>query len=249
MFKIVILGSSSTFPFPRTVTNQMRDYSDIENYQKKFPLHDDLICKLAMSGGKEKRTRASAAIITGEGTILIDAGPDALYQTNKYKVKPDVILINHDHSDAFGGIGFFPGAKVLRETTGDFKPGQELTIYGLSIIPFRVKHAFNVPTVGFKISDGKTKVAYICDLSSLDGAKKWIKDCDMIFADGSNLAQNQPTHLSIIEQLTEYRGWGIKKVWFTHIGHKTLPHDELIRYCRSLYEPTDIVYDGMVLDL
>lgn len=245
MVKFLTLGTSSTFPFPRTVTNQMEDYRDIGSYDKKFELHNDIVCNLAKKGGKERRTRSCMAILTADGTILIDAGPDILFQLKKHTISPDAVFITHDHSDANFGVKYLKNAEILAESLGNIKPGKEIKIFGIKIIPFRVQHALNVKTFGFKILTGNKKIAYISDIANLKGVKKWIFDTDIIFADGSNLSQNLPTHMSIISQLKSYKRWGIKKIFFTHIGHKTLPHPALVKYVKSIYKNSDIAYDGM----
>lgn len=249
MVKLIALGTSSTFPFPRTVTNSMSNYSDIGTYEKKYPLHDDIICSLARRGGKERRTRSCLAIVTDFGTILLDAGPDILYQLKKFDITPDAVFITHDHSDAAGGLNFLKGPKIYQESRGTIGPGKPIEIFGIKVTPFRVNHAFNVKTCGFKVDYGTKSFAYMSDVANLDGVEKWIRDCDFIFADGSNLDQNLPTHLSIITQLETYKEWGIKKVIFTHIGHKTLPHEELQNYCRSIYSPVEVAFDGLRLKL
>jgi len=244
MVKLLVLGSGPVFPYPRTKTNRFSDYLDIGGYEEKFELHDDIICNLAKKGGKERRLRSSLAVITGSGTFLIDAGPDIIYQLAKYKVSPDVILITHNHSDANFGLKDLKGVEVISEKAGNLKLDQKMDILGAVVTAFRVAHAGNVTTVGFRIGLGKKVVAYISDLASLRGVRKWVKDTDILFADGSILDQNMPSHLSIIDQLKYYKKWRLNKVVFTHIGHKTLPHDDLQKYCRSIYKPVDIAYDG-----
>jgi phosphoribosyl 1,2-cyclic phosphate phosphodiesterase len=247
MIKLIVLGSGPIFPYPRTVTNRFGDYLDIKNYEKKFKLHDDLICNLAKKGEKERRTRSSLAIITKQGTVLIDAGPDILYQLERSKVKPDAVFITHDHSDAAYGIKFLTGIKIYRESAGSMKPGVPIEIFGIKITPFRVKHATNVKTCGFRIAVGKKKIAYMSDVANFEGIKKWVSDCDLIFADGSVLDRNMPSHLSIVDQLKIFKKWKVKKVIFTHIGHKTLPHKDLIKYVRSIYQNSDVAFDGLQL--
>jgi phosphoribosyl 1,2-cyclic phosphodiesterase len=247
MTKLIILGSGPVFPYPRTITNRFGDYLDIKNYEKKFRLHNDLICNLAKRGGKERRTRSSLAIITGRGTVLIDAGPDVLYQLEKYKVRPGAVFITHDHSDAAYGIKFLTGLKVYRESAGNMKPGVTIEIFGIKITPFRVNHATNVKTCGFRIVLDKKKIAYMSDVGDFKGVKRWVSDCDLIFSDGSVLDRNMPSHLSILSQLKIFKKWKVKKVIFTHIGHKTLPHKDLIKYVRSIYENSDVAFDGLTL--
>lgn len=249
MAKIIVLGSSAVFPFPRTKTNLFGDYLDTVGYLKNFELHDDPICQSAKRGGKDRRTRASMALIYKNKTILFNAGPDVLYQLGKFKLKPDAVFINHDHLDASCGVKFFNGASIFGEALGNVRPGRKIKIFGAEILPFRVKHAKDVPTVGYLIVVSGKKVVYISDLSSVAGIKKYVVGCDILFADGSILNRNLTTHISIVDQLKFYKKLSLKKVIFTHIGHATLPHRDLVKYVKNQYKNANIAYDGMTIKL
>ncbi|MFA6547554.1 MAG: MBL fold metallo-hydrolase [Candidatus Magasanikbacteria bacterium] len=250
--KIIVLGSSASSPFPRTQTNRFGDYLDIENYQKKFPLHDDPLCLAAQHNTKDCRTRSSVAIVTPDQTILLEAGPDVRYQLNKFKIHPDAVFITHNHFDANYGLKYLSGVKVYSEIEGNVKPGKAINFGQIAITPFRVLHATNTTCVGYAIdwlSAGEPKrFVYMTDLGSLQGVERYIKNCDILFADGSTLTQSMPSHLSIIKQLDFYRSWKIKKVFFTHIGHSTMPYADLRKFLKNKYENADVTYDGMSID-
>ncbi len=251
MLKITILGSSAATPFPRTTKNQWADYSDIEHYAKKYPLHNDPICNLAKQGGKNRRTRSSIAVKSGIATILFDAGPDIKYQLKKYNIKPDAVFISHAHADARAGEEYMKqsGRPIYSEKNKNIKIGRTYKIGPLDISPFRVRHVKNIKTVGYRMTDGRRTVSIATDLSSTAGLEKIFKKSDIVLVDGSILSRNFGGHLPIESQLNIYKKWKLKKIIFTHIGHQTLPHDELIAHVKKIYPKTSVAYDGLKIIL
>jgi len=246
MTKLIILGSSAIFPLPRTQTNKFEDYLDIANYQKNFPLHNDPLCNAAKKGGKNKRARACLAIWHNGKLILFDAGPDIKHQLERERLpQPNAICITHAHPDANYGLKYLDGVPMYGETAHTIKAGKPFTIFGVKILPFRVRHAHNTPTVGFLVNLPNKTILYATDMASLNGLKKYFQQADIIFCDGSILKRSFGGHLAIISQLKTYKKWGLKRVFFTHIGHATLPHKELRQFVKSKYKNTDVAYDGM----
>jgi len=251
MTKITVLGSSAIFPFPRTQTNLFEDYLDIEHYQKNIPLHNDPLCSAAKKGRRDRRTRSCLAIQHAGRLILLDAGPDILYQLKRARLpKPDAICITHAHPDANYGLKYLDNVPVYSETSRTLRAGRSFSLFGLTITPFRVRHALNTPTVGFLLHLPRNKkIIYATDMASLNGLKKYFQQADTALVDGSILKRSFGGHLSIINQLKTYKRWGLKRVLFTHIGHATLPHKELQKFVKSKYKNTDVAYDGMVIKL
>lgn len=246
--KFIVLGSSAVFPLPRTKSNKFEDYS-LPDYAERFPLHDDAVCNAAKTGGKDRRMRSSLAVITKQGTILVDAGPDIREQLNQFHVVPSAIVITHEHADATSGLKFVRDIPVYRERDGSLTPGVPLTLCSIRLTPFRVIHAANTPTVGFRFDAGNASFVYISDMASVRGIKKWVEDVDILFADGSILTKDANGHKAIVRQLVYYKRWKLKRVIFTHIGHATLPHQELVFYLRSIYPSTGVAYDGMEITM
>lgn len=250
MTKLIILGSSAIFPFPRTQTNRFEDYLDIENYQKNLPLHNDSLCNAAKKGGKDRRARACLAIEHNGKLILLDAGPDINYQLQRARLpQPNAICLTHAHPDANYGLKFFPHTQIYSETGGTTKAGKLLNLFGVKILPFRVRHARNTPTVGFLVHLPKKKIIYATDMVSLNGLKKYFQQADMVFCDGSILQRSWGGHLAMVSQLKTYKKWGLKRIFFTHIGHATLPHQELRLFVKNKYKNADVAYDGMIVKL
>jgi len=247
MAKIVVLGSSAVFPLPRTKTNNFKDYLDIIGYQRNFELHDDLLCNSAKKDGKDKRTRACIALIQNGKTILFDAGPDIKVQLKKYRLKPDVVFITHEHPDANYGLRYLKNVKIFSEKQGNIKLSEPVDIFGVTVLPFRVEHSKIAPATGYKVTSDNKGFVYITDMSSVAGVGRYFKDSDILFADGSILERNLPGHLSMANQLKIYKKWRLKRVIFTHIGHDTLPYNNLVKYLKGRYQYAEVAYDGMVI--
>lgn len=250
MVKLIILGSSAIFPLPRAQTKLFEDYLDIESYQKNLPLHDDRLCNAAKKGGKDRRTRACLAIQHKNKLILLDCGPDIKYQLKREGLpQPDAICTTHAHPDANYGLKYFANAQIYSETAGTMKAGRSFNLFSIKILPFRVRHASNTPTVGFLISLPTKKILYATDMASLSGLKKYFQSADLVFCDGSILQRSFGGHLAIVNQLKTYKKWKLKRVFFTHIGHATLPHNELRNFVKNKYKNADVAYDGMRIKL
>ncbi len=251
MSEFIILGSSALFPLPRTESNRFEDYADIANYQKHFPLHDDPLCEAAKVGGKDRRTRACLALSHNGKRILFDAGPDILFQLKRAGLgKPDAFCITHAHPDANFGLRNFSGVPVFSESLGTMRADQPFELFGLSIFPFRVQHAENTPTVGFRIQlPGNKNIIYASDFHSLRGLKDQFQKADLALVDGSILRRSLNGHLSIVSQLKAYKRWQVRRVLFTHIGHATLPHEQLRQFVRGRLPDADVAYDGLKIKM
>lgn len=272
MAKIIVLGSSAEFPLPRTKSNKFEDYLDIEKYRFSFDLHDDPVCQSAKKGGKNRRTRACLALILEGKVILFDAGPDIRCQLKRYGLRPDVVFVTHAHPDADYGLRYlkninpvrdgsevhqasYYGVKVYSEKLGNIRPNSSIEIFGVRIFAFRATHSRIAPFLGYKVflpaknSPVFKNFVYLTDMASLSGIAKLVKDCDILFADGSILKRNLSGHLAILEQLKFYKRWQLKRVIFTHIGHRTLPHEELSKFLKARYKKAEVAYDGMTIKL
>lgn len=137
--------------------------------------------------------------------ILIDAGVSGKRveeNLKKIQVKPEEItalFISHDHIDHIKGVGVLSrrynipiyanqgtwdaAQKVLGKISPDnmvvFHSNKEVTVNGLSIMPFLIHHDAKEP-VGFTIKNEKNKIGIITDTGKVtDKITECLQDCDL----------------------------------------------------------------------
>lgn len=126
----------------------------------------------------------------------------------------------------------------------------------LKITPFSVVHSKKRPAVGLKVQEnGDKNFVYIPDLRKIMAKeKKLIKLPNILILDGSTLKYPFPCwtekwgHLSIEEGIKLAFELKPKKLYFTHIGHKTRTHKELEAYVQKKNKKFFIAYDGQEIN-
>jgi phosphoribosyl 1,2-cyclic phosphate phosphodiesterase len=211
----------------------------------------------------------------GKKNILIDCGPDFEKQIKREKIGAvDAILLTHGHADAVGGLKKLPQdeaikifaekqtLKYVEQVYGKIppkqiiKPGRTFKIFGLKIVPFRVKHALRektFPTLGFKISP----LVYASDVSSVPGSsKKYFKNARVLFLDGAMwLGKKMVWHLSVEQTIDLAKKFHAKKLYLTQIGHGYPLHEiaqkEINSYCQKnkIKFPVVLAYDGLKIKI
>ena len=73
---------------------------------------------------------------------------------------------------------------------------------------------------------------------------------NILILGGSSLKRNLPWHSPIIKGLKIAKKIKAKKVYFTHIGHLTLPHKKLSEFVKKFGKKKfNIAYDGLKIKL
>jgi len=120
----------------------------------------------------------------------------------------------------------------------------------LKVVLFPVEHG-TTSTYGVKIKGDKL-LSYVPDFNRiLPSYKKLIKDMDVLILDGSSLGKIGKTHghISIEEGIEIGKELKAKKVYFTHIGHKTGKHENLEDFVKVNGGPNfNIGYDGLEIN-
>jgi len=251
--KIKFLGTSSGWPSPR------------------------IGCKCAQCSSadpKDKRWRSSLLV----DNVLIDAGPDAYHQFIKYKITQiDALIITHAHMDHLSGLWDINPSKLYQvksaplytlETTWKIikrtypennyeekplQPEDNFKISDLEFQTFPVVHSLTQPAIGLVINK---KVAYIPDVRRFEKKyEKYLKNLDLAILDGSCLDYPFPPwtnswgHWTMKEACALGKRLGIKRIVFTHIGHKTKPHVELNKVLKKYHDRAEAAYDGMEIEI
>lgn len=220
---------------------------------------------------RSRRMRSSVVLSWRGKNILIDCGPDFKEQAGREKIKKiDAVLLTHGHADAAGGIknafapifseeqtlkylknlyGVLPPCKLIR-------PNKPTKIGGLTVTPFRVRHALRektFPTIGFKIGP----LVYASDVSSVPKpSEKYFKNAKVLFLDGAMwFGKKMAWHLSADQAIDLAKKFRVKKLYLTQIGHSFPPHEiaqkEINAYCRKnkIKFPVVLAYDGLKIKI
>ncbi|MEM3594230.1 MAG: MBL fold metallo-hydrolase, partial [Candidatus Jordarchaeaceae archaeon] len=144
-------------------------------------------------------------------------------------------------------------AEYRKEIFKEYKP---FRISELEFTPVPVVHSNSTPTVGFLIKEGGSVICYFPDFRSFvkEEDKKYFEEVDCLFLDGSMLNKPFPLwtnkwgHISIVDGIKLAAECKVRKVIFTHIGHKTMPHNELKEFLKGNGNICP-AFDGMELQV
>lgn len=126
----------------------------------------------------------------------------------------------------------YPGAPTFN--LFDIEDGKEIFINDLTIKPISLKH-LEMLCYGFRIDNS----AYITDFSYIsDKSFNQLKGVDYLIIEALRKEKHY-SHICLSEAIDIAQRLGVKKAWFTHIGHqmglteetnKTLPRNMMLAY-------------------
>jgi phosphoribosyl 1,2-cyclic phosphate phosphodiesterase len=231
--KIKFLGTSAGWPMPRLGCN-------------------DRIC--ASANPKDKRTRSQALV---NDTLLLDVGPDTYLHLNDPKIdvrKIRYAAITHEHPDHTYGLwdlghiyNSVPIKVIIHPST--FRKIKKLFFYKqyeplkteanspikvgdlrVSLLP--VNHTDS--SFGILVEEKNKRLFWAPDFKSLpSNTVNTLKGINLLAVDASELKIKTPSHETIEEGIQLGRLLRAGKVYFIHIGHRTLPHNELEHFVRE----------------
>ncbi|MDP2720404.1 MAG: MBL fold metallo-hydrolase [bacterium] len=247
--KIKFLGTSAGWPLPRLGCQ-------------------DKIC--SSTDPKDTRTRSQAIV---NDKLLLDIGPDT-YQHLKTPgldpTKTKYAAISHEHPDhTFGlwDLGHIYNSEkikvILNEETYRkikklffykeyeiliLKDGQKIIVDGLELSLLRVNHTTS--SFGVSIKEKTKRLFWAPDFKALPSAtQEELSGADLIAMDGSELNIKSRNHQTIKEGISLGKTLKAKKIYFTHIGHRTLPHRELEGYVQREGANFQVAYDGQEIEI
>jgi phosphoribosyl 1,2-cyclic phosphate phosphodiesterase len=255
--RIKVLGSSSGWAFPRLGCGCKICSSTNEKDKRLRPsiLINDSI--LIDAGIDIYHQFLRLGISRVDSIVLTHSHPDhvfGLHDLSPRKVKAMKGVPIYGSEKTWAALNrLFPNAGYKKEIFEEYKPFE---VGGLKFTPVPVVHSKSAPTVGFVIRDKDSVLCYFSDFRSFikEEDKKHFEGVDCLFLDGSVLKNPFPIwtnkwgHLSIMDGMKLAMECTVKKTVFTHIGHRTLPHDELSELLREKGE-FYAAFDGMNLEI
>ena len=231
--RIKFLGTSAGWPLPRLGCS----------------------CEICSSNNpKDKRTRSQLLV---NDSLLVDIGPDTYLHLSDSKIDPLKIkyaAITHEHSDhTFGlwDLGHIYNSQkikvILAEPT--YKKISRLFFYNeYKITKIKAEEAIKIDNLvvtlmpvnhtdssfGALVKEKNKSIFYAPDFKSIpDTTINKVRDLDIAILDGSELKIATPTHQPIQKNFELGRKLKAKQVYFTHLGHRTLPHQQLQEYVQK----------------
>lgn len=114
-------------------------------------------------------------------------------------------------------------------------------LLGLRVLPIRLKHGPRFEVLGFRIGN----VAYCTDTNGIpESSRERLQGLDVLILDALR-KKRHVTHFSLDEAVAVARSLGVKKAYFTHIGHE-LDHDATNA---ELPAGMELAYDGLRVPL
>jgi phosphoribosyl 1,2-cyclic phosphate phosphodiesterase len=232
--KIRFLGTSAGWPLPR------------------LGCRDD-VC--SSKDPRDTRTRSQALI---NDILLLDAGPDTyshLRTVDPTKIK--AAAITHEHSDHTFGLWdlshiysengklklkLFINKKTLSKIRFVFYPNQFEIVIVEPNTPIKFENLYLTFLSFLWVPDF---ISF--SKEAMDKARK----ASIIAMDGSELKiQTHTSHQTIMEGINLGKQFKNSQIYFTHLGHRVLPHRELEELVRKTGGKNfNIAYDGLEIKI
>ncbi|MEX0621627.1 MAG: MBL fold metallo-hydrolase [Candidatus Woykebacteria bacterium] len=247
--KIKFLGTSAGWPLPRLGCS-------------------DKIC--TSRDPRDKRTRSQALI---NDRLLLDIGPDTYLHLNTAGVNPTAVeyaAITHEHPDhTFGlwDLGHIYNGKKIKVIIhpSTFQKIKKLFFYKeyeilkteaatpvvlddlqVSLLP--VNHTDS--SFGIFVKGKGRSFFWAPDFKTLPPQTKAKIKGTTIAIDGSELRIPTQNHQTIIEGVSLGRVSLAKSTYFIHIGHRNLPHKELVRFVQKTGGKNfNVAFDGLEVEI
>jgi phosphoribosyl 1,2-cyclic phosphate phosphodiesterase len=220
---------------------------------------------------RDNRMRPSILISYGERNVLVDTTPDFRTQALRARIRRlDAVLFTHAHADHVMGFDdvrpfnfhqsgdipiyaapntmsaiqqsfpyIFDGVKKVTNVPHvqpQLIDGTPFDLFGLEFVPIPVMHGPQA-IYGFRFGNA----AYLTDHSEIPpSSMELLRGLDVIFLDALRYKPH-PTHSTVDRSIRTAEELGVRRAFFTHIGHD-LGHQR----AESMLPPhIRLAYDGL----
>ena len=221
--------------------------------------------------GRSRRTESSLAILSEDGTILIDVTRDVATQLRALD-RVDLALLTHPHRDASGGVPaldrWLPAPVPLVSSRATIRTlrarhrglahlelrgvtsGRPFAWHRWQITPLAVPHARDCTTFAWRLRRGRRSIIYASDVARLTrGLATLASTCDLLVLDGAMWRRRIFTHLEIGATVPIVARWRVGRVVLTQLGRSTPGHGALDRWLHAFDPRFGAAYDGLELRL
>ena len=223
---------------------------------------------------RRHRRHSSLLVHYGETRIMIDCGTDWLGRFRA--IAPTAVVLTHAHADHASGLAEGAPCPVYatKETLDllhrypirdrrRLPLRKSVTIGGVKVEAFPVRHSIRAPAVGYRVSVGNRSFFYSPDVAELSNVSAALGGVDMYIGDGATMKRSMVRkkngtligHAPITSQLGWCEKARVRCAIFTHCGSPIVRGNsrQVERIVRRLGLEwgvnARIAYDGLTLPL
>ncbi len=230
------------------------------------------VCRSA--NPRNRRTRTSILIESGETTVLVDAGPDFREQALREEITSiDAVLFTHAHADHTHGLDDLRPYCCSRPVHGygdratiddlqrrfdyivdssKWTPGRPRLVPEI-ITPGRSLRINDLEILPVQILHGEDPIlgfrigefAYLTDCKAIPAESYPLLDGVELLVLGALRYRRHPTHFSVEEAMREAERLGAAQTYLTHICHD-IEHEQLSEELPAEVQPA---HDGLAVEI
>jgi ribonuclease BN (tRNA processing enzyme) len=140
---------------------------------------------------------------------------------------------------------FFPGsataARKFELIVHEIAPGATMTVNGVTVAAFEVRHACGAPPLALRLKCDGTTIAYSGDTEWIDTLIDVGREVDLFIVEALSYEKKIAQHLDYAALLSNARRIGAKRIVLTHFGPEMLG-----RLDEAMHEAAS---DGLILTL
>ncbi len=167
--------------------------------------------------------------VGGVPMLLLD------YQFRSRRTRPLVVIgyaACRDRLEALTGLMYSELTKNRRRFPVVYKtirPGRPISIRGLRIHAYRMRHSDRFPSLGYRIEHRRNVVALTGDTTWCDSIPAMSRGANLLLTECTDFDQHTPVHLSYTQLREHQTEIGAKRIVLTHVGDDLLKNRAKVR--------------------